>query len=136
VSAWLTCEGQRCGEWVLTRASEKICAPTIENAFGLMRHLSGSIVALVIAPGGLTVEHAKDIRAPVGALPAVVADELAALMVGKRRKPLVFTDRRGGVLRNSSWRARVFQPAVKKCKRADESFRLSRRTTCDPQLRL
>jgi integrase len=26
------------------------------------------------------------------------------------------------VLRNSNWRARVFEPAVKKCHKADESF--------------
>ena len=44
--------------------------------------------------------------------PAVLADELAALMVGKCRDDLVFTDLRGGVLRNSNWRARVFEPAV------------------------
>ena len=29
---------------------------------------------------------------------------------------------RGGVLRNSNWRARVFAPAVAKCQKADESF--------------
>jgi integrase len=51
----------------------------------------------------------------------VLADELAALMVGKGRDELVFTDLRGGVLRNSNWRARVFEPAVK-CQKADESF--------------
>jgi hypothetical protein len=38
----------------------------------------------------------------------VLADELSALMVGKERDALVFTDLRGGVLRNSNWRARVF----------------------------
>jgi integrase len=30
--------------------------------------------------------------------------------------------RRSGVLRNSNWRARVFEPAVAKCQKADESF--------------
>jgi integrase len=54
--------------------------------------------------------------------PAVLADELAALMVGKGRDELVFTDMRSGVLRNSNWRARVFEPAVKKCQKADEAF--------------
>ena len=33
-------------------------------------------------------------------------------MVGKGRDDLVFTDMRGGVLRNSNYRARVFEPAV------------------------
>jgi integrase len=54
--------------------------------------------------------------------PAVLADELAAVMVGKDRDALVFTDQRGGVLRNSNWRARVFQPAVDKCQKTDDSF--------------
>ncbi|WP_231975920.1 site-specific integrase [Mycobacterium sp. E2462] len=44
--------------------------------------------------------------------PASLVDELAALMVGKGRDDLVFSDQRGGVLRNSNWRARVFEPAV------------------------
>jgi integrase len=54
--------------------------------------------------------------------PEVLTDELAALMEGKGRDGLVFTDQRGGVLRNSNWRARVFQPAVEKCQAADTSF--------------
>ena len=54
--------------------------------------------------------------------PAVLADELAALMVGKDRDGLVFTDLRGGVLRNSNWRARVFRPAVEKCQAVDDTF--------------
>jgi integrase len=54
--------------------------------------------------------------------PEVLADELSALMVGKCRDDLVFTDTRGGVLRNSNWRARVFEPAVKACQKTDESF--------------
>ena len=52
--------------------------------------------------------------------PAALADELAALMVGKDRDALVFADLRGGVLPNSNWRARVFAPAVAVCQKADE----------------
>jgi integrase len=40
----------------------------------------------------------------------------------KIRDDLVFTDLRGGVLRNSNYRGRVFEPAVKKCQKADETF--------------
>ncbi|BBX72271.1 site-specific integrase [Mycobacterium shinjukuense] len=54
--------------------------------------------------------------------PASLADELSAVMVGKGRDALVFTDLRGGVLRNSNYRARVFQPAVEKCQKADDTF--------------
>lgn len=53
---------------------------------------------------------------------AVLADDLAALMVGKRRDDLVFTNQRGDVLRNSNWRARVFAPAVAACQSIDETF--------------
>ena len=35
---------------------------------------------------------------------------------------VVCTDLRGGVLRNSNYRGRVFEPAVKKCQKADETF--------------
>ena len=48
--------------------------------------------------------------------------EMAALMVGKGRDDLVFTDQRGGVLRNSNWRARVFRAAVSTCQAADTTF--------------
>lgn len=34
----------------------------------------------------------------------------------------MFTDLHGGALHNSNWRARVFGPAVEKCRRADETF--------------
>jgi len=54
--------------------------------------------------------------------PAVLGDELAALMVGKGRDDLVFTDQRGGVLRNSNWRVPVLRPAVVACQAMDESF--------------
>ncbi len=54
--------------------------------------------------------------------PASLTDELAALMVGKARDELVFTDMRGGVLRNSNYRARVFAPAVEACQMADPTF--------------
>ena len=54
--------------------------------------------------------------------PAALTDELAALMVGKGRSELVFTDQRGGVLRNSNWRNRVFVPAVEACQSTDPDF--------------
>jgi integrase len=44
--------------------------------------------------------------------PASLADELAALMVGKGRVELVFTSQRGHVLRGSLYRPRVFHEAV------------------------
>jgi integrase len=44
--------------------------------------------------------------------PKFLADELAALMVGKGREELVFTGPARGVLRVSTFRPRVFAPAV------------------------
>jgi integrase len=47
---------------------------------------------------------------------------LAALMVGNGRDDLVFTDQRGGVLRTSNWRVRVFRPALAACQAEDKTF--------------
>jgi integrase len=76
----------------------------------------------VTESGGLVWSTAKSWERRSVPFPASLADELAALMVGKGRDALVFTDMRGGVLRNSNWRARVFGPAVAKCKKADDTF--------------
>ena len=76
----------------------------------------------VTESGGLVWSTPKTWERRSVPFPAALADELAALMVGKGRDALVFTDQRGGVLRNSNWRARVFEPAVHKCQKADESF--------------
>ncbi len=54
--------------------------------------------------------------------PAFLADELAALMVGNQRECLVFTAPAGGVLRVSTWRPRVFNPAVKRLAKKVTSF--------------
>ena len=54
--------------------------------------------------------------------PAALADDLAALMVGKGRESLVFTTPGGDVLRVSTWRKRFFAPAVAKCQKSDDSF--------------
>jgi integrase len=54
--------------------------------------------------------------------PTALAGELATLMIGKGREELVFTDLRGGVLRNSNWRSRVFRPAVTRCQESDDTF--------------
>ena len=54
--------------------------------------------------------------------PAGLADDMPASMVGKARDELVFADARGGVLRNSNWRARVLELAVRRCQQADDTF--------------
>jgi integrase len=76
----------------------------------------------VTESGGLVWSTPKTWERRSVPFPAVLADELAPLMVGKGRDDLVFTDMRGGVLRNSNWRARVFDPAVAACQQADDTF--------------
>lgn len=76
----------------------------------------------VTESGGLVWSTPKTHERRSVPLPAVLTDELAALMVGKGRDDLVFTDLRSGVLRNSNWRGRVFTPAVTKCQETDETF--------------
>lgn len=76
----------------------------------------------VTESGGLVWSTPKTWERRSVPFPTALCDELAALMIGKGRDDLVFTDQRGGVLRNSNWRARVFRPAVAKCQAADETF--------------
>ncbi|MGB3482470.1 MAG: site-specific integrase [Mycobacterium sp.] len=76
----------------------------------------------VTESGGLQWSTPKTWERRSVPFPATLCDELAALMVGKGRDDLVFTDQRGGVLRNSNWRSRVFRPAVLSCQLADPTF--------------
>jgi integrase len=76
----------------------------------------------VTESGGLVWRAPKTWERRSVPFPPSLADELSALMVDKGRDDLVFTDQRGGVLRNSNWRARVFARAVTKCQEADETF--------------
>lgn len=76
----------------------------------------------VTESGGLVWSTPKTWERRSVPFPAVLAPELAALMVNKNRDDLVFTDLCGGVLRNSNWRVRVFRPAVKACQAIDGTF--------------
>src|SRR6478752_1222272 len=76
----------------------------------------------VTESGGLVWSTPKSWERRSVPFPAVLCEELAALMVGRGRDDLLFTDERCGFLRNSNWRARVFRPAVAKCQAADETF--------------
>lgn len=76
----------------------------------------------VTESGGLIWRTPKSWERRSVPFPPVLVEELAALMVNKGRDDLVFTDQRGGVLRNSNWRGRVFQPAVERCRAADCHF--------------
>jgi integrase len=72
----------------------------------------------VTESGGLVWSTPKTHERRSAPFPVAITDELSALMVGKGREELVFTDLRGGVLRNSNSRARVFDPAVESLRTA------------------
>lgn len=76
----------------------------------------------VTESGGLVWNTPKSHERRSVPFPAAITDELSGLMVGRGRDDLVFTDLRGGVLRNSNWRSRIFVPAVKERQKADGSF--------------
>jgi integrase len=111
VVRFLTYTGLRWGEMAALRVQD----------FEMLRGRV-NVSRSVTESGGLVWSTPKTHERRSVPFPAALADELATLMVGKSRDALVFTDQHGGVLRNSNWRARVFQPAVEKCQKADESF--------------
>ena len=90
----------------------------------------------VTESGGLVWSTPKTWERRSVPFPASLADELAALMVGKGRDALVFTDLRGGVLRNSNWRARVFDRPWPSARRPTSRSRRSPRTICGTQRQL
>ena len=120
--------------WVAKLKAKGVGVPGIENASGLrwremaalrvcdldMLRRRVNVSRSVTESGGLVWTPGKTHERRSVPFPAVLAEELSALMAGKARD--VFTDMRGGVLRNSNWRARVFAPAVAICQKADESF--------------
>jgi integrase len=76
----------------------------------------------VTESGGLQWSTPKSWERRSVPFPTALAGELAALMIGKDRDDLVFTDLRCGVLSNSNWRARVFRPAIERCQALDDTF--------------
>ena len=76
----------------------------------------------VTESGGLVWSTPKTHERRSVPFPAALAVELSQAMAGKEFVSLVFTDSRGGVLRNSNWRDRVFSPAVAKCQKTDKTF--------------
>lgn len=111
VVRFLAYTGLRWGEMAALRVSD----------FDMLRRRI-NVSRSVTESGGLVWSTPKTWERRSVPFPAALAEELSAAMVGKRRDALVFTNERGGVLRNSNWRARVFGPAVAKCQQADDAF--------------
>jgi len=66
--------------------------------------------------------YAEIARASERAVPRFLAPPLAALMEGKGRDDLMFAGAKGAVLRVSTFRPRVFAPAVARCQAMDRDF--------------
>ena len=101
VVRFLACTGLRWGEMAALRVQD----------FDMLRRRV-NVSRSVTESGGLVWSTPKTHERRSVPFPAALADELSTLMVGRGRDELVFTDLRGGVLRNSNWRARVFDKAV------------------------
>jgi integrase len=94
---------RRCAEQTDLRWGEM--AALRMSDFDMLRRVNVSRSAT--ESGGLVWSMPKTWERRSVPFPAALADELAALMVGKGRDDLVFTGRRGGVRRKSNWRAGV-----------------------------
>lgn len=62
--------------------------------------------------GGMEWTPGKTSERRTVPFPAFLADDLAAIMVGRSREALVFAGSSGAVIRLNNWRRRVFLPAV------------------------
>lgn len=105
VVRFLSYTGLRWGEMAALRVQD----------FNMLTRRVSITRSVVEVDGALDWRTPKDWERRSVPFPASLADELAALMVGKRRADLVFTDTRGNVIRNNNWRTRVFNRAVAKC---------------------
>lgn len=72
--------------------------------------------------GKLHFASTKSGRVRAVPFPSGLAEPLARQMEGKGRDDLVFTTAAGAVLRNTTFRPRVFNPAVKRCQAVDPTF--------------
>ena len=111
VARFLAYTGLRWGEMAALRVQD----------FDMLRRRI-NVSQKVVEHNGLHFGPPKDHERRSVPFPASMAVELAALMEGKGRDELVFTDRRGNVLRGNNYRTRYFAPAVTACQKVDESF--------------
>lgn len=113
VVLFLTYTGLRWGEMAALRVQD----------FDMLRRRVTVARSVTEVDGGLDWRTPKTWERRSVPFPAALATDLAALMAGKSRADLVFTNTRGAVLRNSNWRARIFSPAVTECQSAAEAQR-------------
>ncbi|WP_308188603.1 tyrosine-type recombinase/integrase [Nocardia spumae] len=87
--------------------------------FDMLRRRVNVIEAVAEVKGKLVWSTAKTYERRSVPSPKFLAEDLAGLMRGKARDDLVFTSVEGQVLRVSTYRKRVFNPAVKRIQEAE-----------------
>ena len=90
--------------------------------FAMLRHRVNITAAVAEVRGALVTSTPKTHEKRSVPFPAFLADELAALMVGRAPTDLVFVGATKKQLRISDFRPRVFIPAVRRCQTADPDF--------------
>ncbi|WP_063024212.1 MULTISPECIES: tyrosine-type recombinase/integrase [Nocardia] len=109
VIRFLAYTGLRWGEMAALKVSN----------FDMLRRRVNVIEAVAEVKGKLVWSTAKTYERRSVPFPKFLAEELAGLMRGKGRDDLVFTSVEGQVLRVSTYRKRVFNPAVKRIQEAE-----------------
>ncbi|MGW5109147.1 tyrosine-type recombinase/integrase [Nocardia sp. NPDC004123] len=82
------------------------------SSFDMLRRRVNVLEAVAEVQGRIVWSTTKNHERRSVPFPKLLADELASLMKGKDRDALVFTSPEGAVLRVSTYRKRVFSPAV------------------------
>ena len=92
------------------------------GSFDMLRRRVQITEAMAEVKGKTVVSTPKTHEQRTVPFPSSLADELAALMVGKSREELVFTSPDGNWYRVSTFRSRVFAPAVLRSQKTDPDF--------------
>ncbi|WP_433600748.1 tyrosine-type recombinase/integrase [Nocardia sp. CA-135953] len=93
-------------------------------SFDMLRRRLNVLEAVAEVEGKLVWSNTKNHERRSVPFPKFLTDELAALMKGKGRDDLVFASTDGKVLRVSTYRPRVFRPAVDRLRAAAEQARV------------
>lgn len=92
------------------------------GSFDMLRRRVNVTEALAEVKGHLVWDTPKGHERRSVPFPAFLAGPIAALMVGKGRDDLVFVGEKRAVLRVSTFRSRIFVPAVARCRATDDMF--------------
>lgn len=112
VVRFLAYTGLRWGEMAALRVSD----------FDMLRRRVNVTRGVAEVKGALVWSTPKDHERRSVPFPAMLTEELAALMAGKSRDDLVFTGAAGAVLRVSTWRPRIMARAVRDVQAHDPDF--------------